>query len=344
MHKYLVLAATAGLIACSPPASEAPAGHDATLTPAVESESAAAIGDDEEVAALPGTDIRIFALEWADGRPVIGAPAGGVIRPGYDNQPFFTPDGSGLLYTAGDETGETDIWRLDLASGGTAPVTRTPGESEYSPRVPPGEAALSYIYQPPGGYAGNAYLANADNSERYAAEALAPVGYYLFSADMRHVVTFALGETNTLQLIDRTADPEIAVHVGDNPGRSFVRTLYGDGAWVTLERGDGGFAVHRLDFASGTLRDGFDLPGDSQDFARIVGPASGVFAFDGFFSSTNGTLFYGEVWADAATATLSPAWSEVADLAALGLSDVTRIAINPGADRIAFVAADQSPG
>tara|TARA_R110000868_G_scaffold58183_10_gene179867 strand:+ start:4055 stop:5077 length:1023 start_codon:yes stop_codon:yes gene_type:complete len=340
MHKYLALVATAGLMACSPTETEAPAEADAALAPVSEAEPAAAIIDDEEDASPPGTDIRIFALDWVDGRPVIGEAMGGIIRPGYDNQPFFTPDGTSLLYTSGDETGETDIWRLDLASGETAPVTQTPGESEYSPRVPPGEAALSYIYQPPGGYAGNAYLANADNSDRYAAEDLAPVGYYLFSGDMRHVVTFALGEPNTLQLIDRMADPETTIHVGDNPGRSFARTLSGDGAWVTLARADTGYAVHRLEFASGSIRHGFDLPGDSQDFARITSPISGVFAFDGFFSAADGTLFYGTVSADAAATTLSPAWSEIADLTALGLTDVTRIAISPDSDRIAFVAAD----
>ncbi|WP_339747758.1 hypothetical protein [uncultured Maricaulis sp.] len=339
MRQFFALAAAAGLIACSPPETEAPAERDAPVIPVTMTETAPVAADEEE-AGLPGTDIHIFALSWLDGRPVIGAASGGVIRPGYDNQPFFTPDGGGLLYTAGDETGETDIWHLDLASGETAPITRTPGESEYSPRVPPGEAALSYIYQPPGGYAGNAYLANADNSDRHAAEDLAPVGYYLFSGDMRQVVTFALGEPNSLQLIDRMMDPQEPVHVADNPGRSFARTQTGDGAWVTLERGDGGYAVHRLDFASGTLRDGFDLPGDSQDFASLASPMSGMFVFDGFFTSSNGTLYYGTVSSDPSATTLSPAWLEIADLGALGLSDVTRIAVSRNADQIAFVTAE----
>ncbi|WP_417489427.1 TolB family protein [Maricaulis sp.] len=346
MRHYLALAAATGLIACSPdgtgtraPAAEAPAEQQAPAAPVVERDAAAPA---EETSGLPGTDIRIFALDWVDGRPQIGAPAGGVIRPGYDNQPFFTPDGTGLLYTAGDDaSGETDIWRLDLASGETAPVTRTPDESEYSPRVPPGEAELSYIYQPPGGYAGNAYLANADNSDRRAAEDLAPVGYYLFSGDMRHVVTFALGEPNTLQLIDRSVEPEIVQAVADNPGASLARTLHGDGAWVTLERADGGFAVHRLDFASGRLRAGFDLPGMEPHFARITSPVSGMFAFDGFFSTADGTLFYGTVPADAAATTRSPAWVEIASLSGLGLNGVTRIAVSADADRIAVVVADQ---
>jgi hypothetical protein len=337
MHKYLVLAAATGLIACSPPQTEAPT--ETALTPAADIEQAESVADQEE-AGLPGTDIRIYALNWQDGRPYIGAAAGGVVRPGYDNQPSFTPDGTGLLYTAGDETGETDIWRLDLASGETAAITNTPGESEYSPRVPPGEAALAYIYQPPGGYAGNVYLANADNSGRHAAEDLAPVGYYLFSADMRHVVTFALGETNTLALIDRTAEPQVTRPLASNPGRSFARTQSGDSAWVTLARTDSGYAVHRMDFVSGAMSDGFDLPGDSQDFARIVDPMSGLFAFDGFFAAAGGTLFYGTVSADPAAASLSPAWIEVADLTELGLTEVTRIAVSTNADRIAFVAAD----
>ncbi|SDL75852.1 TolB family protein [Maricaulis salignorans] len=346
MRHYLALAAATGLIACSPtdpdtqtPAAGPPAERDLPAAPAVERDAEAPA---EETAGLPGTDIRIFALDWVDGRPQIGAPAGGVVRPGYDNQPFFTPDGTGLLYTAGDDaSGETDIWRLDLASGETAPVTRTPDESEYSPRVPPGEAELSYIYQPPGGYAGNAYLANADNSDRRAAEDLAPVGYYLFSGDMRHVVTFALGEPNTLQLIDRSVEPEIVQAVADNPGASLARTLHGDGAWVTLERADGGFAVHRLDFATGALSAGFDLPGMQPHFARITSPASGMFAFDGFFSAADGTLFYGAVSAAAAATTRSPAWSEIASLSALGLDGVTRIAVSANADLVAFVVADQ---
>lgn len=341
MNRSLAVLAAAGLAACSAPETDTPAETDAPITPAAElaPEPDAAAGEE---AGLPGTDIRIFALDWVDGRPVIGAPAGGVVRPGYDNQPFFTPDGTGLLYTAGDETGETDIWRLDLASGDTMPVTRTPGESEYSPRVPPGEAALSYIYQPPGGYAGNVYLANSDNSDRRAAEDLAPVGYYLFSGDMRQVVTFALGETNTLHLIDRTTDPQRAIHVADNPGRSFARTHDGANAYVTLERVGGGFAVHRLEFTSGAIREGFDLPGESQDFARILSPMSGMFVFDGFFSAADGTLFYGTVSADPAATALSPGWIEIADLDELDLADVNRIAVNPAADRIAFVVADRA--
>ena len=296
MQRCLALAATAGLMACSPPASETANEAEPPVIPAAEP-AAEAETPPAEASGLPGTDIRIFALDWVDGQPVIGAPMGGVIRPGYDNQPAFTPDGSSLLYTAGDDSGETDIWRLDLASGESTPVTRTADESEYSPRVPPGEAALAYIYQPPGGYAGNAYLANADNSDRRPAEQLAPVGYYLFSGDMRHVVTFALGETgNTLQLIDRTAEPEAPQFVADNPGRAMARNRHGDGAWVTLMRADGGTAVHRLDFATGTLRDGFDLPGDSMDFARITSPLSGMFAFDGFFSAAGCS-----VWASVAS-------------------------------------------
>ncbi|WP_417468768.1 TolB family protein [Maricaulis sp.] len=340
MRRCLALAATAGLMACSQPETQAPADAEPPVIPAAEP-AADTDTAPAEAAGLPGTDIHIFALDWVNGQPVVGAPMGGVIRPGYDNQPAFTPDGSGLLYTAGDDSGETDIWRLDLATGATVPVTRTADESEYSPRVPPGEAALAYIYQPPGGYAGNAYLADADNSDRRPAEQLAPVGYYLFSGDMRHVVTFALGETtNTLQLIDRTADPEAPQFVADNPGRAMARNLVGDGAWVTLTRPDGGTAVHRLDFATGTLRDGFALPSDSMDFARITSPISGMFAFDGFFSAAGGTLYYGTVSADFAAASLSPAWTEIADLTALGLAEVNRIAVSPGADRIAFVAAD----
>ncbi len=60
-------------------------------------------------------------------------------NPGYDNQPFFTPDSRSVLFTsvrgpAG--TTQTDIYHYDIAPRTIAHVVNTP-ESEYSPTVTP---------------------------------------------------------------------------------------------------------------------------------------------------------------------------------------------------------------
>lgn len=312
MKTWLSLITVAALAACNPaPVDETAPDETAT------DETAA-----EEEAGLPGTDIHLFALDWTSGAPVLGASTGGVTRPGYDNQPFFTPDG-GLLYTAGDDSGETDIWRLDLASGDTSPVTQTPGESEYSPRIAP-DGRLSYIYQPPGGYAGNAYLANPDNSEREPAEALAPVGYYGFSGDMRRVAVFHLGEPMTLQLIDRTTTPETVTHIADNPGRSFFRAARGPAIYVTLADEEGVHTLHALNTRTGELREMFTLPGTSQDFAVAVMPDDRVT----FLVVDEGQLHW----------RTRGRWEPVAAID--WLTGVTRLALSPDLSTLAVVAEE----
>lgn len=323
MKTWLSLITIAALAACSPAQDEAMPDAD-PATP----DDMADIGTpeqevaEEEAASPPGTDIYLFALDWSGEAPVLGASLGGVTRPGYDNQPYFTDNG-GLLYTADDETGETDIWRLDLASGETMPVTQTPGESEYSPRIAP-DGRLSYIYQPPGGYAGNAYLANPDNSERQPAEALAPVGYYGFSGDMSAVAVFHLGEPMTLQLIDRTTTPETVTHIADNPGRSFFRAGRGPALYVTLADEAGVHTVHALNTQTGELREMFALPGASQDFAVAILPDDRIT----FIAVHEGQL----VWR---------AWGGWEPIGAIDwLTGVTRLAISPDLSTLAVVAEE----
>src|SRR5258705_12810310 len=84
-----------------------------------------------QTAAPPDTEI--FLAPLAPGASPVGRPVNITNNPGYDNQPSFTPDGAGILFTSirGGGT-QTDIYRYDVASRATAQVTRTP-ESESSP-------------------------------------------------------------------------------------------------------------------------------------------------------------------------------------------------------------------
>jgi hypothetical protein len=345
MRTALALILATGLAACSatedealietPPVDETPA----------QSEEADVDAEAEEPSGLPGTDIHVFALSWEGGLPVLGARIGGIARPGYDNQPFFSGDG-GLLYTAGDsETGETDIWHYDLTGDVSRRVTNTPDASEYSPRVPPGEAELSYIYQPPGGYAGHAFLAAADNTDPEAAHALGPVGYYVFSGDMRYVATFALGETNTLQLIDRSTTPETVTHLADNPGRTLLRApgFYGRDMVYTVADESGEHTVHYLTFEAPDNHPLFKLPGSAQDFAIFPDPIAHTvdpdptmpgaadFALAGFMAVADDQLVY-------RTAMSDTDWSPIGDLSTL--SGITRLTVSPDLSMIAIVAEE----
>lgn len=318
----------ASLAACTAPDDVAPVAE----TEAVATEGATA----EEVApaAPPGTDIYTYFLTWADGQPALGEALAVVGSPGYDNQPYFLgPDESGsieIVYTSADESGETDIWYRELTGGDAWRVTETPTASEYSPRIQPG-GRYSYIYQPPGGYAGHAYLEDFDYETNsripQAAHDLAPVGYYVFSHDLRHVAVFALGEPNTLQLIDRSSEPESVTHIVDNPGRTLMKTERGTVAWFSSADEDGNHTVSALDFESGRFEGLFALPAGSQDFAPVDLENGAI----GFFSTDGVQLVYRDPSSD---------WTPIADLSALGLTGVTRIAVNRDLSAIAIVAED----
>ncbi len=64
-------------------------------------------------------------------------------RPGYDNQPSFSPDGRWVLYSSARD-GQTEIYRYDVAQHVTMPLTAT-AESEYSPQVMPDGLAFSVV-------------------------------------------------------------------------------------------------------------------------------------------------------------------------------------------------------
>src|SRR5258708_16942898 len=57
---------------------------------------------------LPGRPAR------QPGRVSVGVPVNVTARPGYDNQPFFLPNGRAFLYTSIREDSQADIYRYDI--------------------------------------------------------------------------------------------------------------------------------------------------------------------------------------------------------------------------------------
>jgi len=78
----------------------------------------------------PDTDLFVATLDLAKG--LVGAPRNITERAGYDNQPAFLADGSGLLYVVAADAGNTEVFRHDFATGKNTAVTAS-AEAEYSP-------------------------------------------------------------------------------------------------------------------------------------------------------------------------------------------------------------------
>lgn len=78
----------------------------------------------------PNTDIFVVDLDPATLR--VGVPHNVTPRRGYDNQPAFLLDDTGLFFVAAEGVAPTDVFRFDIATGVTTQVTSTP-EAEFSP-------------------------------------------------------------------------------------------------------------------------------------------------------------------------------------------------------------------
>src|SRR5437016_2397880 len=58
--------------------------------------------------AVPAPDIYLAPLSMQNGKPVVGPPLNVTHRPGYDNQPSFTPDSKSILFTSTHDDGQSD--------------------------------------------------------------------------------------------------------------------------------------------------------------------------------------------------------------------------------------------
>jgi len=270
--------------------------------------------------AQTGTDIFLVNIS-RDVGVRFGTPTNVTDRPGYDNQPSFTPDGKAILYTSIRE-GQADIWMYDIDAGSNSAVTTTP-ESEYSATVVPGGQTFSVI------------RVEMDSTQRLwqfeldgtnpnvIYEQIVPVGYHTW-IDANTTAMFILGQPATLQIgnVETGATETVASNIGrsihkavDKDAVIFLHRMSQDEAWIA-----------EWDVGTNHLRHLVVPVGDGQDFevmhngTIVMGDGSKLFAWR-------------EEW---------DGWEEVADFAG-HITEITRLAGSPNGDRIAIVGSDMIP-
>jgi acetylornithine deacetylase/succinyl-diaminopimelate desuccinylase-like protein len=268
------------------------------------------------------SDIHIVHVRMADAGLVADSAVRLTDRAGYDNQPYFTPDGRYVLYTSIDETGQADIRRIDLATRRSSAVTRTSPESEYSATPMPGGARFSAIRVEADSTQRLWSFAMDGSDPRVVLEAVRPVGYHAWLDDNR-VALFVLGSPATLQIADVAAGT--ARVLAEDIGRSLHRVPDRDAISFVHREGAGGTGTIKMIDPSNGATEPLVQPFEENEYHAWLPPNTIVTARDSrLHTFTPGT---------------DTAWMPGPDLAAYGIRGISRIAVSPDGRTIALVAA-----
>jgi hypothetical protein len=280
----------------------------------------------------PATEVFLADFNESGNRIEIGKPENISNSPGYDNQPSFTPDGAAVLFTSvrGDRKPDpgnsaatgSDIFRYEISSRRLSQVFSTP-EAEYSPTVTPDGSHLSVVRVEADGTQRLWRFAIDGSRPELVLADVKPVGYHAW-IDANTVAVFVLGRPATLQVVSSSGGS--ARTLATDIGRSLQRMPGGGISFVQRETANDKTTVTVMHFDPAT-----------RAIAPLVKMIDGVndpdlaWTPDGTLLVANAGKLYG--WRRG-----EPAFSVRADLEALGLAGVSRMAVSPRGTSIALVA------
>jgi dipeptidyl aminopeptidase/acylaminoacyl peptidase len=270
-------------------------------------------------AQAPSSDIFLAPLSVTASRITLGPLANITHRPGYDNQPSFTPDGRAILFTSTHDDAQSDIYRFDVATKAIARVTAT-AESEYSATVMPDGKRFSTIRVERDSTQRLWSFALDGSNPTIVVASLKPVGYHAW-LDATTLAMFVLGRPNAL-VIGNLQTGKLDT-VARNIGRSLAK-LPDTLGFSYAQIGDSGVTMLRgMNPKTHASWDIVRFPRGAQDV---------VWLRDGRLLAASGTRLLAWKKGDAD-------WRDVADLAAAGFSEGSRLAVSPDEKWIAIVGA-----
>lgn len=267
-------------------------------------------------ATAPGTDIWLVELDASANQVMAGEPRNLTRRNGYDNQPAFLTAHS-FLFTAMDASGQTDIWRYDLADDSVALMLATP-ESEYSPLPVPG-GEMSVVRVALNGTQQLWTLAPGADDYQLLFPILEGIGYHAW-LDTDRVALFMVRNPPELHIANRETGEVIVL--AKNIGRCLQAPPGTDDSIAFIEDGqDGRRWIKRLDLADRQLTALAPVLEGSEDF---------VFLPDGRPLMAGGRALF--TWT-------GDTWQEFARFESLP-GRITRLAVSPDAGRLLMVVAE----
>lgn len=276
----------------------------------------------------PATDIYLADLRTSiQGRVTVGTPVNVTNRPGYDNQPAFLPDGRSILYTSVRDS-QAEIYRYDIEHRSSTAVTNT-RESEYSPTPLPNTVGFSVI-RVEADSTQRLWVFDLDGTHaRLVLDSIKPVGYHAWG-DNHTLVLFVLGSPPTLQIADAATPTARGDVLARDIGRSLQRIPNRPSVSFLQRDSVAGPSLQEVDVRTRRVTQLIKAPIGAEFFAWTP---------DGIALTASGSKLYS--WDPRRGG--GGAWQEVADFAAAGLTNLTRLSVSPKGDRVAIVAVPTGP-
>lgn len=269
-------------------------------------------------------DIYVLAIPNGVASMKTAVPQPMATMPGYDNQPAFSPDGSRVLFAANRDGQQTDIYAYSRADRRTMQLTTTTKTNENSPTPLPGGAGFSVVMSEEDK---TQRLWSFDNSGRNPKMLLPdtkPVGYHAW-LDADRVALYVLGPPATLQLASlKTGKAET---LASDIGRSLHRIPGTSQASFVHHEASGEYWVTSLDPATKVIE-------------RIVKAVEGSSDRDMAWMPDGKTILMSSGTKIFSWTRGAKDWTEVFNAAPHQLGAVTRLAVSPKGDAVAFVVAE----
>jgi len=268
-------------------------------------------------AQLPETDIFVSDMKMKDGKFEFSRPENITHRPGYDNQPYFIPDGKSLLFVSMPDTTQADIYSYDFKSKKSAAITKTK-ESEYSPMLTPDGKNISVV------------RVDDDKGQRFyrfpvkeqnatVVKGTDSIGYYCW-LNQDFLAMFILGDAMTLQVLDINKNERTLV--ASDVGRCMRLTNDKKKLLFVIKQNENEWSIFEMDIATREKKKLISTIPGSEDYAVLK---------DGsLIMGSKGKLYRCNL-------SESTDWKEIADFSA-ELGDFYRISVSQQGDKIAMVA------
>ncbi len=253
-------------------------------------------------------------------------------KKGYNNQPYFTPDGNSILFASNNGKGNTDIYKYALNKSKITRLTKT-AEAEYSPKYNTLEEEITCVRVEKDTVTQHFYGYNLKGKKGHLfLPDLTAIGYYTWFTST-DIIALVLPEP--FYLVKYNINNLKADTLANNPGRC-LQTNKG-GVYYVDKTDTTNFIIKRIakeNLSNKKPKQKVENPiiinalTNSEDFCML---------YDGTFIMGSGSKVY--IYRSDRKGT-KPMWKEVADLKELGIKNFVRPAISQDGSKLAFVVIE----